>query len=637
MVGFAVLACNSVLAIHKSRGDAASVAFVLAADAALVLSSTTDLPWRTDNDTTIPPSLTKLGFAPVHSSYLLGLRRLHARPSLSGRLARGRRGRRSTNAKAVRAGPDDASRLLTAMFGELGGPPGLFSPSGLYTHKPPSTLSPEEQPCAPNWVAPEPRLSLKKKFEALSKIQPKQGHKEESGSHEAPTGDMPSIEDPISDWPTSNLKDKHIKALEADGFLAAQEISRWRCAHEHEYPTEETEEIAGMKPVYLEYTTKESLKDWQKEWFYAWNHQPQLPSRSGNPPIRCANTSIILKRHLYLKNLTSPMPMRNNRCQKNPVPKQGATSKGGERSKRAASTEPMAPVPKKARTLPKPRARAIPEERAKISSHRKSSSSVGIAIGEIGTSMPQQGSSARQPLSDEEILHNIFNPVSAPFIRTTPVVEEPCPAAPSAPEQEAEEEFILREPEIPMRPSSIVEEISSTIREEPIVDHAAVEPEATVPEEPREVPETTLPEVQTATPSNPPASVEAPVEETIAEVQVDIEQLVTQAALEETEVERRDQNAAEPPSVMETSQSHDTTRHGPNGQQAQGGETQRLNALKQLAIDLAFTSPVLPGRLLPPNPNPPISQTQSPNLAAAMSRRDDSRMATLHGGARTPD
>lgn len=36
-IGFAVLACNSVLAIHKSRGDAGSVAFVLAADAALVL------------------------------------------------------------------------------------------------------------------------------------------------------------------------------------------------------------------------------------------------------------------------------------------------------------------------------------------------------------------------------------------------------------------------------------------------------------------------------------------------------------------------------------------------------------------------------------------------------------------------
>ncbi|CAN6179355.1 unnamed protein product [Urochloa humidicola] len=36
-VGFAVLACNSALAIRNSWGDAASVTFVLAADAALVL------------------------------------------------------------------------------------------------------------------------------------------------------------------------------------------------------------------------------------------------------------------------------------------------------------------------------------------------------------------------------------------------------------------------------------------------------------------------------------------------------------------------------------------------------------------------------------------------------------------------
>ncbi|TVT97346.1 hypothetical protein EJB05_57414, partial [Eragrostis curvula] len=36
-IGIAVLACNSVLAIHNSWGDAGSVAFVLAADAALVL------------------------------------------------------------------------------------------------------------------------------------------------------------------------------------------------------------------------------------------------------------------------------------------------------------------------------------------------------------------------------------------------------------------------------------------------------------------------------------------------------------------------------------------------------------------------------------------------------------------------
>ncbi|RLN12363.1 hypothetical protein C2845_PM09G03210 [Panicum miliaceum] len=37
MVGFAVLACNSALAVRNSWGDAGSVAFVLAADAALVL------------------------------------------------------------------------------------------------------------------------------------------------------------------------------------------------------------------------------------------------------------------------------------------------------------------------------------------------------------------------------------------------------------------------------------------------------------------------------------------------------------------------------------------------------------------------------------------------------------------------
>ncbi|XP_025812635.1 uncharacterized protein LOC112890023 [Panicum hallii] len=36
-IGFAVLACNSALAIRSSWGDAGSVAFVLAADAALVL------------------------------------------------------------------------------------------------------------------------------------------------------------------------------------------------------------------------------------------------------------------------------------------------------------------------------------------------------------------------------------------------------------------------------------------------------------------------------------------------------------------------------------------------------------------------------------------------------------------------
>ncbi|CAN6202562.1 unnamed protein product [Urochloa humidicola] len=36
-VGFAVLACNSAVAIRNSGGDAGSVTFVLAADAALVL------------------------------------------------------------------------------------------------------------------------------------------------------------------------------------------------------------------------------------------------------------------------------------------------------------------------------------------------------------------------------------------------------------------------------------------------------------------------------------------------------------------------------------------------------------------------------------------------------------------------
>ncbi|KAG0512757.1 hypothetical protein BDA96_10G041800 [Sorghum bicolor] len=36
-VGFGVLACNSALVVYKSRGDAGSVAFVLVADAALVL------------------------------------------------------------------------------------------------------------------------------------------------------------------------------------------------------------------------------------------------------------------------------------------------------------------------------------------------------------------------------------------------------------------------------------------------------------------------------------------------------------------------------------------------------------------------------------------------------------------------
>nr|CAB3446760.1 unnamed protein product [Digitaria exilis] len=165
--------------------------------------------------------------------------------------------------------------------------------------------------------------------------------------------------------------------------------------------------------------------------------------------------------------------VRDQQVSEEPMPKKGRPPR-----------ELVAPVPKRARTLPKPRARVIPVEKTK------------------------------QPLSEEEIIHNIYNPVSAPFSK-----------------QEGEEEFTLGEPEIPMRPSAMVEETPSTTGEEPAIDHAAVEPEAIVLEEPREMPETTLPEVL-----------------------ADIEQLVTQAVIEETEVERRDQNSAEPPSVMKTSQ-----------------------------------------------------------------------------------
>nr|CAB3446667.1 unnamed protein product [Digitaria exilis] len=581
------------------------------------------------------------------------------------------------------------------------GLPGLFSPSGLYTHKPPSTLSPEEQPCAPNWAAPEPRLSLKKKFEALSKYRnPEIAHKHpqlppnldpiHTKSQEIPmaggegssrgkgskrkaeaikqvvtteettsAGDMPIIGDSISDWPTSILKEKHIKALETDGFLPAQGISRWRSAYGHEYPSEDTEEITGMRPVYLDYTTKESLKDWQKEWFYAWNQQPQLQSRSGNPPVmksfwseivgvnqamqipellnmirdlkaqgltgamvyksfllrriqpckqhsnpgylysgeadpsRNATGNIsekrvnqLLKKFLYearralyvslppldptnteeaallarcvdpgvrdqvrmksaIEDPDEPMVKLEPQVPEEPQAKSGATSRGTEKSKRPAPSEAQAPVPKKARTLPKPRARTIPEERVKVSPQPRTTSSVGIAIGEIGTSMPQQSSSARRALSEEEILHEIFNPVSTPFEGITPISEEPCPAGPSVAEQEVEEEFTLGEPEIPMRPSTMVESL---------VDHAAVEPEAAVPKEPRVVPETTLPEVQTTLPSNPPAPEEAQVEEIVAEVLADIEQLVTSAVMEESELERRDQSSAQPPSVTETTQ-----------------------------------------------------------------------------------
>nr|CAB3445908.1 unnamed protein product [Digitaria exilis] len=345
----------------------------------------------------------------------------------------------------------------------------------------------------------------------------------------SPARDIPCVEDPIK-------------------------ISRWRCAHGHEYPTEETEELAGMKAVYLDYATKESLKDWQKEWFYAWNHQPQLPSRSGNPPIMKPFWRVmdqVRQRKLHTEEAPAseepdePHAQTEQQVSEEPRAKAGATSKRGEGSKRAASTELTAPVPKRARTLPKPRARVIPEEKTKISPQPKMPSSVGIAIGEIGTSRSQQSGIAQQPLSEEEIIHNIYNPVSAPFSSTIPVVEEPCPAGPSTPEQETEEEFTLGEPEILMRPSTM---------EQPAIDHAVVEPEAAVPKEPREMPETTLPEVQPAASSCPPVLVEAEVEETIVEVLADIEQLVTQAVVEETEVERRDQNSAEPQSVMKTSQ-----------------------------------------------------------------------------------
>nr|CAB3468807.1 unnamed protein product [Digitaria exilis] len=450
-------------------------------------------------------------------------------------------------------------------------------------------------PRAPNWAAPEPRLSLKKKFEALSNSRnPEIAHKHpqlppildpiHTKSQEIPmaggegssrgkgskrkaeamkqivtteettsAGDMPIIGDPISDWPTSILKEKHIKALETDGFLPAQGISRWRSAYGHEYPTEDTEEITGMRPVYLDYTTKESLKDWQKEWFYAWNHQPHLPpldptnTEEAALLARCVDPGVRdqVRMKSAIEDPDEPMVKLEPQVPEEPQAKSGATSRGTERSKRPAPSEAQAPVPKKARTLPKPRARTIPEERAKVSPQPRTTSSVGIAIGEIGTSMPQQSSSARRALSEEEILHEIFNPVSTPFEGITPIIEETCPAGPSAAEQEVEEEFTLGEPEIPMRPSTMVESL---------VDHAAVEPEAAVPEEPRVVPETTLPEVQTTLPSNPPAPEEAQVKETVAEVLADTEQLVTSAVIEESELERRDQSSAQPPSVIETTQ-----------------------------------------------------------------------------------
>nr|CAB3502742.1 unnamed protein product [Digitaria exilis] len=340
--------------------------------------------------------------------------------------------------------------------------------------------------------------------------------------------------------------------------------------------------------LYLDYTTKESLKDWQKEWFYAWNHQPQLPSRSGNPPYearrslyvslppldptnteeaallaRCVDPGVRDQVRQHKQSATEESDELaahvEQQASEGTHAKAEATSKGGERSKRPAPTEVQAPVPKRARTLPKPRARTIPEERTKIPPQPKTPSSVGISIGEIGTSRSQQG-------GEEEIIHNIFNPVSAPFVRTIPVVEEPCPAGPSTSEQEAEEEFTLGEPEIPMRPATM---------EEPPVDHAAVEPEATVPEEPRVMPETTLPVVQTAMPSNLPVPEGAQVEETAAEVLADIEHLVTQAVIEESELERRDQNSAEPPSVIETTQTRPEADEIARGVNRSQGNVQR--------------------------------------------------------------
>nr|CAB3447015.1 unnamed protein product [Digitaria exilis] len=432
---------------------------------------------------------------------------------------------------------------------------------------------------APNWAAPEPRLSLKKKFEALSnsrnpEIAPKhpqlppildpihtksqeipmaggEGSSRGKGSKRkaeamkqivtteetTSAGDMPIIGDPISDWPTSILKEKHIKALETDGFLPAQGISRWRSAYGHEYPTEDTEEITGMRPVYLDYTTKESLKDWQKEWFYAWNHQPHLPpldptnTEEAALLARCVDPGVRdqVRMKSAIEDPDEPMVKLEPQVPEEPQAKSGATSRGTERSKRPAPSEAQAPVPKKARTLPKPQARTIPEERAKVSPQPRTTSSVEIAIGEIGTSMPQQSSSARRALSEEEILHEIFNPVSTPFEGITPIIEEPCPAGPSTAGQEVEEEFTLGEPEIPMRPSTIARRTQGCSRNNPAGSANNSASRLAAPEE-------------------------AQVEETVAEVLAEIEQLVTAAVIEESERERRDQSSAQPPSVTVTTQ-----------------------------------------------------------------------------------
>nr|CAB3464392.1 unnamed protein product [Digitaria exilis] len=209
----------------------------------------------------------------------------------------------------------------------------------------------------------------------------------------APTGDMPSIEDPISDWPTSNLKEKYIKILESDGFLGAQGISQWS--------------LPPLDPTNTE--------------------EASLLARCVDPGVR---DQVRQRKQPATEECDEPHAHVEQQVLEEPQGKTGATSKRGEEAKRPATTELQAPVPKRARTLTKPRARVIPEERAKVSPQFKTPSSVGIAIGEIGTSTPQPSPTAQQPLSEAEILHNIFNP-------------------------ETEEEFTLGEPEIPMRPSTM--------------------------------------------------------------------------------------------------------------------------------------------------------------------------------------
>nr|CAB3466065.1 unnamed protein product [Digitaria exilis] len=287
---------------------------------------------------------------------------------------------------------------------------------------------------APNWAAPEPRLSLKKKFEALSNPNPIHTKPQET----AMAGGEGSSRSKSAKRKAEAMKEV-VATDEATPVGETKEISRWRSAHGHEYPIEETEELTVWKAFY----------------------------EVGFGMPTCDFFRL-------------------------PRAKAGATSKRGEGSKRAAATDLSAPVPKRARTLPKPR----------------------------------QVSTARQPLSEEEIIHNIFNPASTPYAGSVPVVEENYPAGPVAVEQEPEEEFTLGEPEIPMRPTIMA-------------------PEAVVPEEPRRNPETTLPEVLSAAPAtDPPEPVEAQVEDTIAEVLADIEQLA----------ERHDQNNTEPPSNVGTSQ-----------------------------------------------------------------------------------